>query len=468
MASDSAPIRIPMIVQPENRAFDTSVDSKLVDCYAEKALEGDYWIQKRPGFTQFLTGTNGVGGGIYQWNTNLLTIEGSNAYNNGALIGAANAFGGTYWFNNTLGTPSYAYFSNGIQGFTYSSAGAYAPITDAAYPPATVPGSAYLDGTLYVMDSSARIWGSKFLNNPTVWDPLNVIVAQMTPDRGVAIAKQLLYVVAFKEFTTEFFYDAGASQGTVTGSPLLPVQNAKLGYGCGVALSVQDIDDTLFFVSTTRAGGLMVGTINQIRYSKISWPSIDRFLSTPAGSVIGSWFFRAQGHTFYVMTCFGGVNLVYDINEGLWYYWNNPTNVIASSGTALLAAPDTCIFQTSDGRQLVVTEGVVKGVDFLNSITYPIIADIITPNYDGGAKLKKVLTRLKFIADQNGAGMLLVRWSDDDFKTWSNWRQVNLNDPWANLPDCGTFYKRAFWLRHQVAAPFRIRAIEPELKMGSI
>ena len=108
------------------------------------------------------------------------------------------------------------------------------------------------------MDSTARIYGSD-LNNPAAWNALNFITAIKEPGSGVALAKSQNYVIAFKEWSTEFFFDAG----NATGSPLSPVDNGFSLIGCASGESLAEVDGTLFWVSQTKQNGrgvhMMIG-----------------------------------------------------------------------------------------------------------------------------------------------------------------------------------------------------------------
>ena len=67
----------------------------------------------------------------------------------------------------------------------------------------TVPGIVYLDSYFFVMDTNAVIYNSA-LNDPTSWDALDIITAEKEPGAGVALAKSQSYVIALKEWSTEF------------------------------------------------------------------------------------------------------------------------------------------------------------------------------------------------------------------------------------------------------------------------
>jgi len=415
----------------------------------------------------------GLGRGVYGNSTTSFLIQGAQVFRQGVLLGAVNALVDYpyFWFNDTQGNPSYTYFSNGDAGYTCTSLGTFAAISNVNYPAFTVPGSAYLDGTLYVMDASARIWGSN-LNDPTTWSALNVIQAQIEPDRGVAIAKQLIYVVALKETSTEFFYDAANPVGT----PLLPVQNAKIGYGCAYPLSVQNIDDVLFWIAKTKEGGLLVGECRGMKFQKISTPAIDRLLaSVPVNAQVTSMSMRLNEHTYYVIRLpsnFSTPNLflVYDATERLWYQWNNPLGLLVSTAYPQAGnGPSVAAMQGTDGSVYNIPQGQVAYYDTaVGLVNFPIVTEIITPNFSAGTKIVKVMSRLKFLADQNAGGMLQVRWSDDDYKNWSAWRTVNLAEDFPQLANLGSFRKRALHLRHSSPTPFRLQALELDVLLGSV
>lgn len=465
---DSQPIRIPLATLPEQRSANLNLDAKVVNAFIEKQPGNDgVLVGKRPGL-ETLPADNvgdGVGRGIYYWS------RGGNAYHvTGDLlrdeafvtVGTVNT-SGPYWFNETLGTPYYMYLSNGAAGYTLSSAGVFAQIVDPDYPAATVPGSAYLDGTLYVMDEEARIWGTTGLNNPTSWSATNMIRAQIEPDRGVAIAKQLIYVIALKEWTTEVFYDAG----NPTGSPLLPVQNAKIGYGCANGYSVQSLDDKLYWVATARQRAPFVVMLDKLRAEIISTPQIERLLqSYGAAAITGSWIVRVAGHTYYGIQ-YASISIVYDADEKAWYYWTYEEVEGVPQGLPVAGA-----YQYQQNYPQF--QGLVAGRFFqltpeaYRDASLKLPVEVVTPNFDGGVRVRKVMSILRVIADQNSGGQLAISWSDDDYKTWSPWAYVNLQDALPYLSNLGTFYKRAFKIRHSANAPLRLQALEPELMLGSI
>ena len=361
--------------------------------------------------------------------------------------GNNNGFGtaGTYGIKSTVLNGNVVYTLTTISG-------------NNGYPGGTVPGFALLDGTTYVMDLNSNIWGSTNLNDPTIWtDALNVIQADSEGDIPIALAKQLVYVIAFKSTSIEMFFD----NGNPTGSPLSPVPGALIKHGCLDANTIQDIDGILFWVSSDKNSAACVAMMENLQYAQISTPAVDRFLSLTEGYTVSqytfrSYSFRAAGHRFYGVTnVSSGVSLVYDIDQKLWYQWTDPYGNFYPVVSVTTDLSNNLIAQ-------LYSPGIVNyiGPDYQylndNGVLFPM--DIYTPNFDAGVDREKTLSAMH----------LFVRFSDDDYQSWNNFRLVNLNNKHPMLNDEGSFYRRAYHFRHYANTPFRIRAVGLEMDVGTM
>jgi hypothetical protein len=331
-----------------------------------------------------------------------------------------------------------------------------------SFPADFCKGFVYLDGTLYVMDPEANIYGTKNLDDPTIWDPLNKIVARVEPDGGVALAKQLVYVVALKEWTTEVFYDAG----NFPGSPLAPVPGAKSPYGCVSADSVQEIDDVLFWMSSNRTASPQIVCMEDLKVRVVSTPNVDRLLENAHFDEIFSWTFKHGGHKFYGITVKNiNLTLVYDIDQQLWYQW---TDVNGNYWPIVYMTFDEDmehIAQHETNGDLYWLEGDYEYPDDAGDV---FTVEIVTPIADFGVDRRKVLNQMRFNGDKQADSILTVEVSDDDYGTWSAPRSVNLSHFRPILSQCGTFYRRAWRFRHQASTRFRIRSIDLQLDVGSL
>ena len=452
------PQRIPLVVMPENRSTSPTKDARLQNGFMEKSPLGEYWVYKRPGVDVYSTLT-GAGKGVYNWNNLIYSVFDAVFYETTTSKGAVDNSGGLYTFSSCLGSTPKLFFQNGVEAYVYNTASGLVNVTDVDYPAATVPGNAYLDGTTYVMDAMANIYGSD-INDPTAWDPLNLIKAQIEPDGGVALAKQLVYVIAFKQWSTEVFYDAANS----TGSPLSPVQGAKVNAGCRHAGSVQDIDGALIWISSTRAGHVGVMVMDNLKATNVSTPAVERLLQDADFTTVRSCKAKVGGHKFYCVTIVNSnLTLVYDLTTGLWAQW---------FGMGLNYFP--FLASTFDAQQQNIwqhnTDGKLYQLDinFYGDAGSIIEWDLYTPNYDGGTRLKKMLNIMDIIADQTPGSLLKVRSSDDDYQHWTNFRTVDLSVKRPFLTDCGTFRRRAHHFQHRSFTPLRIQAVELQLMLGTL
>jgi len=330
---------------------------------------------------------------------------------------------------------------------------------ETGFPLRRVPGLAYLDGYINVMTPEATIWPSD-ANEPDSWALDSNIVAQIEADKGVYLSKQLVYLLAMKKYSIEMFYDAG----NAAGSPLSPVQGAKVSVGCRHANSVAQMEGTIFWVSQARDGGTAVYLMDNVKSQQISTPSIERLLQQADYTTVYSWCARVAGHRYYCVTlAASNLSLVYDLTSQQWYQWTDSNGNYLPYVSASYTGDNQAIFQHATNGKMYQLE-IVNTTDEGAAITM----DLYTPNYDGGARLRKFVKSMDIIADQTNGSVLQVRVSDDDYQTWSNFRDVDLSKIRPRLTDCGTFRRRAYHFRHSSNTPLRIQAVELWIDPGTL
>ena len=466
------PKRLPLIVEPANRSEDTDKDAKLINGYVEHNTKTDeWWVYKRPGMLQTGATKSGVGRGVYNWQGDIYAIFGATLYKNGTSIGTVNTAGGVYRFDSTLGATPKMQLGNGIVGYNWDGTtlvqvvGANFPGN--TYATAGVKGWAYLDGTTYVLDRAAYMHGSDTvagMNAPEQWtDVLNILGAQIEPDRGVFLAKQLVYVLALKEWSTEVFYDALNPIGAL---PLAPVQGAKINYGCINADLVQEIDGSLLWAATNRSSAVQVILVENLKPTVVSTKAIERLLGEADFTSVASFGIKYEGHRFYGITLKNdNLTLVYDLTDQMWAQWTD------TDGNYFPIVSST--FSTTAGR---ILQHETNGKLYLLDSEYPtddgdtITFDLYSPNFDGGVRRRKQMTMLEFIGDLTPGSQLQVRTNDADYDPtkWTNYRLVDMNVRRPLLINCGTFVRRATHIRHQCATRLRIQGVEMQLDIGTL
>ena len=462
--SVAVPKRLPLVITPENRATSTTQDSRLVNGFMEKVGEQEYQLYSRPGLGASAQPSGGAasGYGVFNWQGDVYSAFGTDLYKNLTSIGTIDATNGVYRFSQSSGATPRLVLGNGVKAYTYDGT-TFAQITDAQFPAAFYKGWAYLDKTTYVMYTRNNILGSD-LDNPTSWDILNLINAQIEPDTGIGLDKQLVYVVAFKQWTTEIFYDAQNS----TGSPLGTVQGAKLNYGCATIESVQDIDGMLFWICTNRNSSPQIIMMDNLKPTIISTPAIERLIDAADFTQVYSWSLKEWGHWFYVVTLkASNLTLVYDVREKTWSQW-------ADTDGNYLPIVSATFHGHTEGHHIVQHEsnGKYYHMDsaYVTDDGSLFTTDIYTPNFDGGTRRKKQLNFMWFVGDRYPGSVLQVRHNDNDYATngWTNFREVNMDTQKPFLDREGTFERRAYNLRHRCNARLRIQAIDLQLDLCTL
>ena len=233
------------------------------------------------------------------------------------------------------------FLKNAVTAYSVTgSSGAFNRITSANYPTTTVPGAVYLDSYMFVQALTGEIYAS---SSGTIldWGALDFITPEKEPSCAVAIAKSLNYLCAFKEWDTEFFYDAGNSS---PGSPLSPVDSNYLKLGCATADSIVEFDGGVCLMTkrdqTQRSREIHV--LNGLTPKKISTPEVERILNGDDLATCYALYTSTAGHQFYVLTLkTSAITIVYDFNNGLWYEWSFLTIQATKSVTALTSSGST-------------------------------------------------------------------------------------------------------------------------------
>lgn len=480
--------RLQLVEPLESRFGSTTKDPKLVNAFAEKDETGNFRVIKRQGVSTFATIPSMPVGpyvplGQYAYQdvaqTKTLTFfysSGTNLSYGYRTGGAApNAFlapvlgfpaftGAIQWTGTASVAPVSFFVIIGGRFATYNpSSGAILPVTAPVGSNTTTIGLVVLDGTIYFLDNFSGIWGSG-LNDPTTWSALNVIFAYGVPGVGIAIARHLSYVLALKSFSTEFFYD----NANATGSPLLSYPNSLLEWGCIDGNTVQNIEGDLYWLAQSKQTSAFVAKLSVGHPSKVSTPGVERLLDDITGPYY-SFAFRDSGHVFYGITAVGSnVTVVYDVGQNIWYLWTD-VNGNYWPWMSFITSPDTTVLAQStvpaNANQIFqIDEDFTTDVDGLGG-TKLILTDIYTANFDGGTRKRKTLMGLDIIADQQPA-ILKVRYSEDDFQTYSQYREVDLNTKRPRLTNCGTFRRRAYHMRHAAPYKLRLEAAELDLLLG--
>lgn len=306
------------------------------------------------------------------------------------------------------------------------------------------------------MLTTGRIYSSQ-QENPQLWKALDYVTAVYEPDKGVAIAKQINYVVAFGQWTTQFFYDAG----NPVGSPLGTNQGYNLEIGCANGNSVAQLDQSLIWVGASRLRGRSVYMLEGTSPVKISDRYIDKYLNNDPMNDIKSYVMKFSGHTLYVLTLHSSdITFVYDVDEKVWSIWSTADGYF--KGTYFTSDQQNYFIQHDD-TGVVSTMNEQWGDDNGADIVVQVITDI----HDSGTTKKKFYRSLEIVGDKV-VGTATVQHSDNDYQSWSTARTVDLSVARAILHQLGSSRRRAWKLTFVSSQPFRIVGAEIGFDIGGL
>ena len=391
------------------------------------------------------------------------------------------------------------------------STGTVTKIVDADYPTDCVGAGVTIDGYYLTLSQSTTAAKNEVhnagLEAPTAWNALDYISAETYPDDGVTLTKFHNQLVVMKEGSIEFFYNAA----NPTASPLARIDQATLQIGCASAASVVNIDNSVIWVSRDQNGGLGVHHLKSGLPEKISTVFVDRILASVETIIVSgkvnAFNLSYEGHRFYVLTINGvaaGTNtavvglaivgtmivgnsdsstsftrtLAYDITEKLWSEWtsNDGTGIQASFFASESVSGAYVSASQSNTNVLVIhrTNGDIyemhpapignAAANTYKDGTELIQCKVVTNNIDLGTRNRKQLNRLEILADRHTAeSNMTIRYSDDDYKTWSTAKTVDLQSR-SNIDRLGMFRLRAFEFVHEANTPLRLKAFELDVE----
>ena len=470
---------IPLACHVETRDGTLSKDALLVNCYIENTDNGPCVI-KRPGTVVGATVPTGFPQGLGRHNGHVWAVV-DNVLYQVDVTGTPPVITPIPSVTGPTGQ-QYQVISDvavGKSGFK-SQYGAWivdgttiTKITDPDYPALTCQGVAWLDGAAYVVELNAtsgrNVLRGSDLEAPASWNPLNFIEISTTGGRAVYICNHLNYVAVFLESGLRLFYDAG----NAVGSPLAPVQNASWLTGCGSANSVVKIVDDLFFVSRSSVTGYAVTVLSGLTLSTISTPAIERVLNRVEYTYVSAQSFKCDGHSFYCLSGLsaGGVSttLAFNLTTKTWAQWTSVVGGVEKGfqGINAISKDATYYMQdATDGTMMLLTDtAYTDGAGTLRG-TVPINTRVITRPFDWGTLKRKFFSAVYLLADTVAATVSL-RYSDDDYSTFSAWRSIDLSSIRKMGVRFGSSRRRSWEFLHTGNTPFRAYGLEIEVEKST-
>ena len=196
-------------------------------------------------------------------------------------------------------------------------------VTDPNYPSVTVPGLVTLDSSVHVMTPIGDIHNCQ-LDDALTWPSINFITADYEDDQGVALAKYLNYVLAFGQWTMQFFYDAAQPEA----SELLPNISLNSRVGCAAPRTIVHMNNTIFSGWGRRRMGSGTSTSSRVYgYAEADLDQyVDKWLMANDPTTISAIAHITGGrHTVYVLLLDSNLNPSPVFEDGMWFQWSFQT-----------------------------------------------------------------------------------------------------------------------------------------------
>lgn len=456
--------RISFISNPQQRSgLHPEEDARLLNMMVESlpspiSENKRYFVKSRPGMGVQYTLTTGVPRGLFNWIvggvSHVFSVIGSNVSVYGTNVATLLTTTGRVGFTEFVASTGVVslVMVDGTNGYVFSDPNTPVHITDANFPSPHLPYPIFLDGYLVLGAGTEDIHNSD-LDNPAAWTNNSFISAEMYPDSLTCLTKNNNYIYAVGTNSIEYFYDAGNAPPY---SPLSRNDSAVQQFGSSWPNTVVQTEGQVILVGDTDSGSPTVWTIDGFKSKDISIPSVQDVLVTEGSNLknANAYVIRTMGQKLYVL-CLTTRTLVYSFTTEMWSEW--------ASGVDN-SVPFLGFFGVENQGNLSLLDRNGGFIYTMNSNYYqdnatPFRCEIVTAKQDFETINRKTMSRLAVlgdIPDSSGTNnTILVSWSDDDYKTWAQDRNLTFNYDFPVITQLGAFRRRAFRFRY--ASPFLLR-----------
>ena len=402
-------------------------DNRLVNMYMEVLPDGGTepaFLTRCPGLLEMVEVAEGPIRGLLRVDQTAYVVSGQTLYRMSRDY--------EYHEIGTIaGTAAVSMSHNGLQIMIVANPKGYiytledetlVEITDEDFPGAVTVD--YLDGYFTFNEPVTQKFWVTSLYDGTEVDALEFTSAEGNPDKVVAVKVSHRELWVFGVDSVEVYYNSGAVD-----FPFSRISGAFIEVGCAAPLSIAKLDNSLFWLGSDERGSGIVyraDGYSGVRVSDHSVEFIIQNMTTIEDAV--AYSYQQGGHSFYVLTFpTEQKTLVYDVATGLWH-----ERAGFSAGN----------FTQHRGACQMVFNNQTHVGDFENGKIYTYDHTL----YDDSGYQQKWLRSWRAlpvgqhtgrmmihhqltldckvgVGTVDGAGRdawIMLRWSDDDGKTWSN------------------------------------------------
>lgn len=428
---------------PSYQAASPIIDDEIaMNCFAEVAESPNalskFALRRTPGRKVFATLPEGkvpfdftVNGRTFAAGTNLYEINAAGVVTNWGSLGATPVLPTMMTANET----QLVILNNGnLYVFTLATNTLVA--VQMAQFNGPIAQIAFCDGYILATLQNSHTFQQSNLEDATTWQGLNVATISYFPDNIVSLSVIYRVLWFFSGKRAIGYYNSGS------GFPVfIPIQGAQVEHGSGAAFGVVQAADTLLWLEQDENGAMVARRLDGYSGTRVSTHAIElawQQYGTTSDAI--GWTYQQEGH-YFATWLFPTANAswTYDITESrtagiaLWHqrgYWVQ---------AAALYIADRAMCHTFNFGKHLVGDWASGNIYDLSSKYYDDAGALIrgwrrTPTLGKENKwvyydqIEFVMetglapsTRLTDGLGQVRPAQILLRWSNDGGKTWSNW-----------------------------------------------
>lgn len=340
-------------------------------------------------------------------------------------------------------------------GITYECMGQYG-----GFPTPHIPTPAFMDGYIFLADNDSLDIYNSDTTNPYSWGALNFASAESYPDPVIGLARQNNFIVAFGTESTEFMYNyAKANQITDFETPLDRHESMVLQTGILNRNAVLQAERLLVFIGDSKLGGHSVWRMDGNNAKEISTEYVEKFIDLEDTTTnITGFGIRVAGHMLFIMNLpTANRSFVYDVEENVWTEWQYNGGMLPF--VSFCDADGDIILQHTSNGKLYKLDPLVY-----NDFDADIEARIRLSKQDFDTDSYKFYHQTTVIGDKP-EGNYILRWSDDDFNTWSNDKNLPITDR-PYFMRSGKARRRSWEIEYTHNSASRLEALEITYSIG--
>lgn len=401
---------------------------RMVNAYVEAAPPGaevPAYVRQRYGVAGLDTVGNGPlrGGGVVRGV--VYVVSGSEAYQVSAS-GSATLLGSVAPTGTVTvsGDEINVVFRTGISLYQWDGT-TFSAIADGDSPKSQW--LANLDGYYVGSDEGTGQFKLSANRDPSDWDGLDFASAEKYPDNITTGIVDHGELILFGDTSGEVFYNSGNAD-----FPIEKVPSGHFEIGCICPQGPSKLDNTVFFPG---ADGIAY-RLNGYAPERISTHSIESKIRGRSDLVGRAW--TEAGHKFYSLTC-PDFTVTYDVATTLWHERESYGETYWAVAFVLECYGRIYVGDSRSNNIGILTPDVVS--DF--GVYMRSLGTCQTLSADNK---RTTHSRLELVFEA-GVGNLtetnpqvMLRWSDDRGKTWSN-------EKWRKLGAQGRYRQRSEWWR---------------------